>query len=171
MEEMIALLIILAPFALVYAIVRIIELVCSVYLNIHEAKEQAIKNIYVNAVIQCLPVRIADSTNTKLNLSTAEEKEIMQILFEDAIREKRLFTEIEIQMIKEIILNSPSARVKKNALESLNKYLEKINQNAEFNIFDIRIAHMMIEFDLNTRLKSEQHDDYDKYYIYYYDIV
>lgn len=63
-----------------------------------------------------------DNTNTSLELAATEEKELVKVLFEDAITEERLLTAVEMNMVKEIITNCSYYRGAQAALTVLNNY-------------------------------------------------
>ena len=63
-----------------------------------------------------------DSTNTKLELDAREEGALIEALFEDAIAEERLLTDVEMQMVKEIITNCAWLHGSRAALTVLNDY-------------------------------------------------
>ena len=63
-----------------------------------------------------------DSKNTNLELAATEEKELVKVLFEDAIAEERLLTDVEMKMVREIIVNCPYFGGVKAALTVFDNY-------------------------------------------------
>ena len=63
-----------------------------------------------------------DNTNTSLELAATEEKELVKVLFEDAITEERLLTDVEMKMVREIIVNCPYFGGVKAALTVFDNY-------------------------------------------------
>ena len=91
--------------------------------DIKEAKAEAIANINRDFWVAEYYRHVAiDSTNTKLELDAREEKELVKVLFEDAVTEGRLLTAVEMNMVKEIITNCPYYRGAQAALTVLNNY-------------------------------------------------
>ena len=90
--------------------------------DIKEAKAEAIANINRDFWVAEYYRHVAiDSTNTKLELDAREEKELVKVLFEDAVTEGRLLTAVEMNMVKEIITNFISSAVI-NALKFLTYF-------------------------------------------------
>ena len=91
--------------------------------DIKEAKAEAIANINRDFWVAEYYRHVAiDSTNTKLELDAREEGALIEALFEDAIAEERLLTDVEMHMVKEIITNCPYYRGAQAALTVLNNY-------------------------------------------------
>ena len=91
--------------------------------DIKEAKAEAIANINRDFWVAEYYRHVAiDSTNTKLELDAREEGALIEALFEDAIAEERLLTDVEMQMVKEIITNCAWLHGSRAALTVLNDY-------------------------------------------------
>ena len=91
--------------------------------DIKEAKAEAIANINRDFWVAEYYRHVAiDNTNTNLELAATEEKELVKVLFEDAIAEERLLTDVEMKMVREIIVNCPYFGGVKAALTVFDNY-------------------------------------------------
>ena len=91
--------------------------------DIKEDKAEAIANINRDFWVAEYYRHVAiDSTNTKLELDAREEGALIEALFEDAIAEERLLTDVEMQMGKGMITNCAWLHGSRAALTVLNDY-------------------------------------------------